>query len=146
MKFTKTRKVKSPTRGTSKAAGIDFYVPEDFETTILGPSEDVLIPSGLRVRIPEGFALIGFNKSGVATKKRFLVGACVIDEDYIGEMHLHLINAGKQSIPISAGDKIIQFILVPVNYAIPEELTGDEYESFGKTERNDGGFGSTDHV
>jgi len=75
MKVQKLRNVKTPSRGTSASAGIDFYVPEDFETTTLKPGQSVLIPSGIRVQIPRGYALIAFNKSGVAVKQGLSVGA-----------------------------------------------------------------------
>ena len=65
--FSKVRDVKSPERGTTSSAGIDFFVPNDFPETIVGPHCDVLIPSGIRARIPNGFMLIGENKSGVVT-------------------------------------------------------------------------------
>ena len=141
--FTKTRPVKSPTRGTVQSAGIDFYVPEDFVSQTIKPEGDILIPSGIRVRVPQGYALIAFNKSGISTKKKLIAGACVVDEDYTGEVHLHLINAGNGTVTINPGDKILQFILLPVNYADTMELTHDEYESHGETERGSGGFGST---
>lgn len=143
--FTKTRTVKSPSRGTEKSAGIDFYVPEDFKGVTLAPNEDILIPSGIRVRIPSGCALIGYNKSGIATKKKLIIGACVIDEDYTGEMHIHLINAGNLNVEIKANDKIAQFILTPVYYTPPTEIDNEYYESLGDTERGAGGFGSTNN-
>ena len=144
--LTKTRSVKTPGRGTELSAGIDFYVPDDFVPIEVLPSSDVLIPSGIRVKIPEGYALIAFNKSGVATKKKLIAGACVIDEDYTGEIHLHLINAGLSPVLISPGDKILQFILIPVNYTNVEVVGHQEYEDLGNTTRGSGGFGSTDHI
>ena len=43
------------------------------------PGQSVLIPSGIHVKVPDGYALIYFNKSGVASKKHLHVGACVVD-------------------------------------------------------------------
>lgn len=141
--FTKIRPVKSPTRGTEFSAGIDFYVPEDFGTQIIPSGSDILIPSGIKVRVPKGYALIAFNKSGIATKKKLDVGACVVDEDYTGEVHIHLINTGNYDVVINSHDKIVQFILLPVNYAGVMEVDQHYYDSFGETERGSGGFGST---
>jgi dUTP pyrophosphatase len=144
MKFYKLRDVKSPTRGTSLSAGIDLYVPNDFEETWLYPGKSVLIPAGLKTNVPEGHAFIAFNKSGVATKKGLVVGACVIDEDYQGEIHIHLINSGTTPTKIEPGDKIIQCVLVPVNYESVELVNSEEELWNGKvTERGSGGFGST---
>ena len=141
--FQKIRKVKSPNRGTSASAGIDFFIPDELAPIEIPPFGDALIPSGIKVRIPKGFALIGFNKSGVATKKKLDVGSQVIDEDYTGEMHLHLVNTSERSITLLPGEKILQFILIPVSYANTIEISAEEYDSFGETERGSGGFGST---
>lgn len=84
------------------------------------------------------------NKSGVATKKGIDVGACVIDEDYQGEIHIHLMNVSNKSTALSPGEKIAQCLLMPVVYE-PVELVEDEETLWeGKvTERGEGGFGST---
>ena len=89
MKVQKVRNVKTPNRGTSVSAGIDFYVPEDFETVTLNPGQSVLIPSGIKAQVPRGYALIAFNKSGVAVKQGLSVGACCVDEDYTGDTSSH---------------------------------------------------------
>jgi dUTP pyrophosphatase len=145
MKFLKIRDVKTPTRGTSKSAGIDLYIPNDFGYRTLAPGESVLIPAGIKANVPEGYAFIAFNKSGVATKKHLAVGACVIDEDYQGEIHIHVYNfSNNESITINAGEKIIQCVLVPVKYASVEMVESEEDLWNGHvTERGEGGFGST---
>lgn len=140
MKVQKVRNVKTPNRGTSVSAGIDFYVPEDFETTTLNPGQSVLIPSGIKAQVPRGYALIAFNKSGVATKQGLSVGACVVDEDYEGEIHLHMINTSDKEQVVATGQKLVQFVLVPVSYFDVEEV--EELQS-RNTERGAGGFGST---
>ena len=144
MKFYKTRKVKTPNRGTERSAGIDFFIPEDYEETTILPGESVLIPSGIKANVPMGYAFVAHNKSGVATKKNLQVGASVVDEDYQGEIHIHLTNVGSNPTSISPGDKIIQFLLVPVAYSHVEVVATEEELWNGKvTERGSGGFGST---
>lgn len=162
MKYTKTRDVKSPCRGTKLSAGIDFFVPNDWNwgiERVIQPGERVLIPSGIKVNVPTGHALVAFNKSGVATKTGLIIGACVVDEDYQGEIHLSLINTNNSreifaegtyvkldgTVAISPGEKLAQFILLPVNYAMPEE-TGADKLYVEDTERGEGGFGSTGTV
>ena len=140
MKIIKTRKVKTPIRGTSKSAGIDFFIPDDFECTILRPGEDILIPSGIKANVPPGYMLMAANKSGVATKNKLIKGAEIVDEDYTGEIHIHVFNVGKTNDILEAGKKIIQFILVPVNYEGVELV--EQLDSID-TERGSGGFGST---
>lgn len=140
MNIQKTRNVKTPSRGTNLSAGLDFFVPEDYPGVVLTPNESVLIASGIRAHVPSGYALIAFNKSGVAVKQGLSVGACVVDEDYEGEIHLHLINTSNSVTEIKAGQKLTQFVLVPVSYMdvhVLEELPERN------TERGAGGFGST---
>lgn len=159
MKFCKVRDVKSPERGTDKAAGIDFFVPNDNKSIVLHPLHDCLIPSGIKAEIPEGYMLLGADKSGVVTsahacieagrtpkKDAFespvVIGAKIVDEDYQGEIHIHVINMGLHDIIIKPGMKIAQFILVPVSYEMPIEVP--EAELFSRlSERGDGALGST---
>lgn len=158
-RFFKVRDVKSPERGTQYSAGIDFFVPNDFETTILWPGDDVLIPSGIKVGLPPGTMLMAADKSGIASSKRaksivgmkakddlpestIIIGAKIIDEDYPGEVHIHLINAGQNNVIIGPGQKVAQFIIVPILYSMPEEVKSQEELRIPQTERT-GGFSST---
>lgn len=158
MKFCKVRDVKSPVRGTGKAAGIDFFVPNDFDA-VIRPHNDLLIPSGIKAEIPEGYMLMAADKSGVVTtdlacykigrapkKEAFgspvAIGAKIVDEDYQGEIHIHLINLGDNAVYIMPGMKIAQFILVPVSYEELKEVP--EAELFSRSsERGEGALGST---
>ncbi len=143
MKIKKVRKVKTPTRGTRLSAGIDFYVPCDFRNKALFPNESIVIPSGIIAKVPKNHALIAFNKSGIAINKNFQVGACVVDEDYQGEIHIHLINIGNETKVIKPGDKIIQFILIPISYNNIEVISDDKKLFKNKTKRGTGWKGST---
>jgi dUTP pyrophosphatase len=180
--FTKVRDVLSPTRGTPRSAGIDFYVPsftekfifdlieknsmskrafelatgrwltsaKDMQSPnkcngfILYSQERVLIPSGIHVKLPQGFALIAHNKSGVATKFGLDRLAEVVDEDYQGEVHISVFNSGNTDVIITEHMKLIQFILIPVLYASIHEVESLEKLYPIETERGAGGFGSTD--
>lgn len=146
MRIIKTKEVKTPTRGTPQSAGLDFYVPDKFFPDtgfVLMPGQSYNIPSGIMAKIPKGHALIAFNKSGIALKKGLQVGACVVDEDYQGEIHLHVRNIGRSWTTIENGEKLVQFLLVPVLYNEPIVL--DSYKDLfpNSTERGPGGFGST---
>lgn len=170
LKYCKTRKVKSPMRAHPFDAGIDLYVPEDLTSDVmkeklavvkedieieygddgfiktmkLNPGQSILIPTGLHVKVPDGYALILFNKSGVATKRHLHVGACVIDQNYEGECHINLTNVGNEAMVIEAGDKITQGIILPINYAITEEIESVEKLYAGSDhDRGTGGFGSS---
>lgn len=159
MKFTKVRNVKSPERGTEGSAGIDFFIPEDFKIHKLFGGDDILIPSGIKAKIPNGFMLMAADKSGIVTtgeaqktarrtpkenafNSSIIIGAKIVDQDYQGEIHIHLINVGNDPVILKPGMKIAQFILVPVFYDDLEEVS--ETELFTKTSsRGSGGFGST---
>ena len=142
MNISKVRKVKTPSRGTLESAGLDFFVPDDFDLTSVEPGDSVFIPSGIKANVPKGHALIAFNKSGVALRKNLSIGACVVDEDYQGEIHLHLYNFGKEPTTVSPGEKLVQMVLVPVFYDQVEVV--DEGSLFDtSSERGSGGFGST---
>jgi dUTP pyrophosphatase len=131
-----------PSRAHSLDAGIDFYVPSDFTITKVAPQNAIKIPSGIKVDIPQGYALIAFNKSGVCTTLGLVAGACVIDSGYQGEIHIHLINASRKDVFITPDMKIIQFILIPVSDVMTEECDLEElYDK--QSERSSGGFGST---
>lgn len=142
MRYERIKDVKKPTRGTKKSAGIDFYVPNYYDKLTIPPHKSINIESGIRVEVPKGFALIAFNKSGVALKKGLQVGACVVDEDYQGEIHLHLTNISNESTSIVGGEKLIQFLLVKIGYHDAQEVKkGKLYKV--TSERGEGGFGST---
>jgi dUTP pyrophosphatase len=148
MFFNKVRDVKSPLYGTDQAAGIDFFVPNDAKRISLGPGEAAFIPSGIRTILPKGKALVAFNKSGVALKKKLLAGACVVDSDYRGEMHLHVINCGNTHQLIEPGDKLIQFVYMDTPQVNKSEVSDEEFELLSKlmdadNKRGTGGFGST---
>jgi len=129
-------------RAHSLDAGIDFFVPSDFNITKVSPNNSIKIPSGIKVNIPQGWALIAFNKSGVCTTLGVIAGACVIDSGYQGEIHIHLINVSKKDVFITPDMKIMQFLLMPVSGVQTEECDLEElYEE--ESERSTGGFGST---
>lgn len=160
--FSKIRNVKSPCRGMSGSAGLDFFVPRGFVSTcqvtgntfrdagalksndalILGERAGVNIPSGIRAEVPRGFVLVAFNKSGVALKAGLQVGACVVDEDYQGEIHLHVTNVGAGAARIVAGQKLVQFLLLPVCSANVFEIPDSKMHQLSTT-RGHNGFGST---
>lgn len=167
MQFCTVREVKNPQRANSTDAGIDFFVPTDLtikdceklivdktaflydieynlEQLNILPGGRVLIPSGVHVRLNPGTALVLMNKSGIAAKKGLIVGSCVVDESYQGEIHLSMINTTDHLVNIAPGDKIVQGLILNVNNDMPMEASDLEelYEGFD-SERGAGGFGSS---
>lgn len=140
IRYVKITDVKSPSYGSKGSAGIDFYVPNNIDRREVPPGVDVLIATGIKVEIPDDTALIAFNKSGVCTKQGLQVGACVIDSDYRGQIHLHVFNYSNQIQFIEPGQKLVQFVLLPYHQAT---LLQVDMETFSTTQRGEGGFGST---
>lgn len=103
---------------------------------------NVVIPSGITANIPHGYAIVMKNKSGIATKKGLDIGACLIDEDYTGIMHIDMHNNTRHAQPLECGKKIIQGMLIQTNLEVPIKCMNGNNDK-GKTERGAGGFGST---
>lgn len=147
MKIFKSRDVKTPERGTYKSAGLDFFVPNDSPQIFLNPGTSVNISSGIYAKVPRGHTLVAFNKSGVALRKGLQVGACIIDEDYQGEIHLHVTNISNYPCTLDAGEKLVQFLCIPVKY-VPVKVCTSRLDLYRgkKSSRNTGSFGSTDNT
>ena len=86
------------------------------------------------------------NRSGNAAKKHLLVGACVIDSGYDGEVFVNLHNVGREPQFIAAGMKIAQVVLIPVvHFRAVERAEGGLYDyPMTISNRGDGALGSTD--
>jgi len=144
MKVFKTRSnAKMPVRAHATDAGMDlFFSPEDGKALALEPSMSYLLQTGLKIQVPENYVLEIKNKSGIATKKQLVVGACVVDSGYDGEVFVNLHNIGFQIQILEPGQKIAQAVLMPV--LLPElvEIFEDSvYETV--TPRGSGALGST---
>lgn len=102
----------------------------------------VLIPSGIKINIPNHTAFIGYNRSSVAYNKGLIVGACVVDPGYQGQIYISLINTSNKEVYINQNQKIIQFAHIPViNETIKQVDIEQLYDNISS--RSDGGFGST---
>ena len=100
----------------------------------------VLVPTGLKVAIPEGYELKVRPRSGLALKKGITVlntPGCV-DSDFRGEIGVILINHGTESFWFEDGERIAQFTLEKV-----EQVEWEEVEELDSTERDSNGFGTT---
>jgi dUTP pyrophosphatase len=153
LKFYKIRpNAKLPARAHLTDAGMDlFYCPDPVGDPDcywkpegeyrIPPGESCLVSTGLKVVVPENYMLEVKNKSGIAHKQKLIVGACVIDPGYTGEVFVNLHNIGGSTKIIRPGQKIAQAVLVPIVVCEVEETSKDP--SSMNTERSDGGFGST---
>lgn len=124
---------------TAGAAAADLHSALE-ETVCIAPGERALIPSGIAVSVPEGYAAFIFARSGLATKCGLALsnGVGVIDSDYRGEICVGVINLGDAPVEIAPGDRIAQLAVMPV-----AQIVWNKTEALGKTARGGGGFGST---
>jgi len=128
-----------PTYGTAEAAGADLRaaITEDL---LIEPGESQLIPTGVRLEIPEGYEVQLRPRSGLALKSQItlLNSPGTIDSDYRGELKLILINHGKEPFRVTRGMRIGQMILAPVF-----QVEFIRQESLEMTLRGEAGFGHT---
>ena len=111
---------------------------------IIPAGEQINIPSGIKVNIlDKNTYLEANNKSGIASKYHLVVGACVVDADYQGEVHLNLLNVGNEDITIESGMKVVQFIHKYYIDTDWEEISVDDYNNLEQSDRGSGGFGSS---
>lgn len=139
---------KDPVRANPSDAGLDiFWCPRDGNSLIMEikPLQSVVLETGLKFGVPHGFMLEVKNRSSMAAKKQLVVGACVIDPGYNGELLINLHNIGNEMKTISPGDKIAQVVMVPViHFRARKIMTDTLYESdICISNRGAGGFGST---
>ena len=113
---------------------------------------EVVIPSGEQVNIPCGIKvwiidkrtfLQATNKSGIASNFHLDVMANTIDANYQGEMHLNLVNTGNTTVIIKTGQKLVQMIHKEYIDSDFSEISNEDYNKIGQSDRGDGGFSST---
>ncbi|XP_023312159.1 deoxyuridine 5'-triphosphate nucleotidohydrolase-like [Anoplophora glabripennis] len=126
----------APLKATSKAAGFDL---SSISSCTVPARGKLLIDTGLKIQLPDGCYGRIAPRSGLAVKKFIDVGAGVIDQDYTGVIKVVLFNHSDEDFLVKKGDRIAQLICEKIFYPELEEV--DVLEK--KTERGDGGFGST---
>ena len=128
-----------PTRMTEHAAGFDLPAGVA-EAVTLAPGEIRLVPCGFSMAIPHGYEAQIRPRSGLASRHGVTVinSPGTIDSDYRGEVHVPLINLGRQPFVIERGMRIAQMLIVPV-----PAVTIVEVDELDTTERGVGGFGHT---
>jgi dUTP pyrophosphatase len=115
-------------------AGLDIFSAVD---CVLEAGAALAVPTGVKVAIPEGYAGLIWDKSGISLKSVHKL-AGVIDSGYRGEVKVVLVNLGREPFRIEKGMKIAQLLIQPVI-----EVRVVEAEDLGQTSRGEEGFGST---
>jgi dUTP pyrophosphatase len=118
-------------------AGFDISASEAVDML---PGERALVPTGLAIAIPDGYAGLVVPRSGLAIRNGISVvnGPGLYDSGYRGEMAVILINHGAEPVHIAVGDRIAQLVIV----AIPE-VRWMETDQLPESARGESGFGST---
>ncbi len=143
MQTVKVKKIRPgaalPAYGSERAAGADLYACLDADA-VIAPHETLMVPTGICLEIPEGFAGFVYARSGLASKRGLApankVG--VIDSDYRGELIVALHNHSGAPQTVGKNERIAQLVIAPYLKA-----AFTESETLSDTARGEGGFGST---
>lgn len=132
-------KLQLPERSTVGSAGYDFHAPFGFE---LDPGQTILIPTGIRVIIDDGWFLMCVPRSGLGFKYRLKLdnSVGVIDSDYAesdneGHIFAKLTNEGNRVVEIRRGDAFMQGIFLPFGITYDDDATGVRNGGFGSTDK-----------
>lgn len=123
-----------PTRAHDIDAGLDLYSPK---RVVLFPKDSATIDTGVHFEIPRGYVGMIKSKSGLNVKHG-ITSEGVIDAGYDGSIAVKLYNHSTLKQVIEVGEKISQLVILPI--VTPEPIIVDSFE---KSERGSGGFGST---
>ena len=128
-----------PSYATAGSAGMDLKANTDVPVS-LKPMERYLFPTGLYIQLPEGYEAQIRPRSGLAAKYGVTVTNApgTIDEDFVGQIMVSLINLSTDTVVIYPGDRIAQMVVAKY-----EKVVWNEVRALDETERGDGGFGST---
>lgn len=128
-----------PVYSTALASGADLKAHVQ-EPLVIAPGTSALVPTGVRVAIPDGYEIQVRPRSGLALKNQITVlnTPGTVDADYRGEICAILINHGQQPFTVTPNMRIAQMVLAPVvQAAFVRE------EALTTTLRGEGGFGHT---
>lgn len=126
-----------PEYATPQSAGLDLRANLD-EPVTLQPMQRALIPTGLRIALPQGYEAQVRPRSGLALKHgiTLLNTPGTIDADYRGEVGVIMVNLSAEPFTVADGDRIAQLVI-----ARHEQAEWVAAESLDETERGEGGFG-----
>ena len=137
-----------PVRANPSDAGLDLKYNPDVgsQPVSIEPGQSMILGTGLKFGVPHGYMIQIMNRSGNAAKKKLMVGACVVDSGYNGEVFVNLHNIGSKPQTINPGDKIAQAVVIPVVPARFVETSNDnlyEWAPITISDRGAGALGST---
>ena len=139
IEILKSGSAQVPKYMTEGAAGADMYASLDNDV-IIHPMERMLVPTGIKMAIPEGYEVQLRPRSGLALKHglTLLNTPGTIDSDYRGEFKVLIINLSNESFKISNGERIAQMVVNKI-----EQASFNEVSDLSESTRGKGGFGHT---
>lgn len=139
IRIVNTSSLPLPQYSTPLSAGMDLRADIEVPLTI-APMGRVLVPTGIRIELPEGYEAQIRPRSGLAAKHGVTVlnTPGTIDADYRGEIKVILVNLSDTPFTIERGERIAQMVIS--SYTRAEWIETDE---LGESERGEGGFGHT---
>jgi len=146
IKFLNKSNNPDPEYQSNGAAGFDFRANLEYPIELPGKNSNnniILVPTGLYFELPDNMELQVRPRSGLAAKHGITVlnSPGTVDCDYRGEIKIILINHSPHTFTINNGDRIAQGVINSV--MTKQLLTLESVNELNKTDRNDGGFGST---
>lgn len=139
VKVIKEKNIELPKYETEGSAGMDVRANIE-EPIILKSLDRILISTGLKVAIPEGYEIQVRPRSGLAIKHgiTMLNSPGTIDSDYRGELKVIVVNLSNEDFTIKPNERIGQLVLNKI-----EQIEFIEVQELDDTERGEGGFGHT---
>ena len=122
---------------TEQSAGCDLVAPIDAPIQLY-PLDRVFINTKVSVALPEGYEAQVRGRSGLNRDYGIVVPTGTIDADYRGEIRVVVYNLSREPYIIEEGERIAQLVICPVVQADWQQV-----EHLDKTDRGEGGFGST---
>lgn len=132
--------IKLPARATVASAGYDFYLPFEINLDV---GDEIMIPTGIRCRMQQDYALIIMPKSGLGTKSRLIMynTAALIDADYYSsdnEGHIMIkllydLRNSNKPLSLPSGKSFVQGIFLPFGITESDNATGIRNGGFGST-------------
>ena len=141
---------------TGEPRGIKAFCDSNLENELemhdgvlfVPPQWRVLIPTGLKIGITEGWTAFVFARSGTSLKKGLVLANSVgvIDSDYAGEVMVAVTNISSCNVGIKHGDRIAQLVVLknaPAFFSMVDPKTFEDFHAEKMSTRGEGGFGST---
>jgi dUTP pyrophosphatase len=124
---------------TTQSAGMDLRANID-APVVLHPGDRALIPTGIKMALPDGYEAQIRPRSGLAYKHGITVlnSPGTIDADYRGDVGVLLINHGREAFTVEDGMRVAQMVVAQYS-----QFEWESVDDLDETARGAGGFGST---